>query len=322
MQRRHCTAALIALAAALSPLAARAADWPTKPVKWVVPYPPAGTTDVLARIVAQWLTEKLGQPFVVENKPGAGNNIGTEFVINSPPDGYTMLLVNPANGINATLYKDLKYNFIRDISPVAGLVRTPNVMEVTNGFPARTVKEFIDYCKANPGKINMASSGSGTSVHLSGELFKSMTGCNMVHVPYKGAGPALTDLIGGTVHVIFDNLPSSAGHIKGGRIRALAVTSEGREPSLPGVPTVAETVPGYEATVWFGIGMPKGTPREIIDKLNAEVNRALADPKMRERLAELGGKPIAGTPEDFGKVIAAETAKWEKVVISSGAKVE
>ncbi|MFO1329319.1 MAG: tripartite tricarboxylate transporter substrate binding protein [Rubrivivax sp.] len=322
MQRRPVCAALIALAAAFSPLAAGAADWPTKPVKWVVPYPPAGTTDVLARIVAQWLTEKLGQPFVVENKPGAGNNIGTEFVISSPPDGYTMLLVNPANGINATLYKDLKFNFIRDIAPVAGLVRTPNVMEVTNNFPAKTVKEFIDYCKANPGKINMASSGSGTSVHLSGELFKSMTGCNMLHVPYKGAGPALTDLIGGTVHVIFDNLPSSAGHIKGGRIRALAVTSEGREPSLPGVPTVAETVPGYEATAWFGIGMPKGTPREIIDKLNAEVNRALADPRMRERLAELGGKPIAGTPEDFGKVIAAETAKWEKVVISSGAKVE
>ncbi len=311
-----------AIAAVLGAGPALAADYPVRPVKWVVPYPPAGTTDVLARIVAQWLTEKMGQTFVVENRPGAGNNLGTESVVNAPPDGYTMLLVNPANGINATLYKDLKFNFIRDIAPVAGLVRTPNVMEVTNGLPVKTVAEFIAYCKANPGKLNMASSGSGTSVHLSGELFKFMTGCDMLHVPYKGAGPALVDLIGGQVHVLFDNLPSSAGHLKGGRLRALGVTSEQREPSLPGVPTVGETVPGYEATAWFGIGMPKGTPREFIDKINAEVNRALADPKMRERLAELGGRPIGGTPEDFGRVIAAETAKWEKVVISSGAKVE
>jgi tripartite-type tricarboxylate transporter receptor subunit TctC len=315
--------AFLALFAALAVAGpATAADYPTRPVKWVVPYPPAGTTDVLARIVAQWLTEKMGQPFVVENKPGAGNNIGVEAVVNSPPDGYTMLLVNPANGINATLYKNLNYNFMRDITPVAGLIRTPNVMEVTPSLPVKTVKEFIDYCKASPGKINMASSGSGTSVHLSGELFKSMTGCDMVHVPYKGAGPALTELMGGQVHVLFDNLPSSIGHIKGGKLRALAVTSEGREPTLPGVPTVAETVPGYEATAWFGIGMPKGTPRDVIDKVNAEINRMLADPKMRERLAELGGKPIGGTPEDFGKVIAAETAKWGKVVTASGAKVE
>jgi len=301
---------------------ANAADYPVRPVKFVVPYAPAGTTDVLARIVAQWLTEKMGQPFIIENKPGAGNNIGVEAVVNAPPDGYTMLLVNPANGINATLYKNLSFNFIRDIAPVAGLVRAPNVMEVTNSLPVKTVAEFIAYCKANPGKVNMASSGSGTSVHLSGELFKSMTGCDMVHVPYKGAGPALTDLMGGQVHVLFDNLPSSIGHIKGGRIRALAVTSEQREPSMPQLPTVGDTVPGYEATAWFGIGMPKGTPRDVIDKVNAEVNRALADPKMRERLAELGGRPIAGTPEDFGKVIAAETAKWEKVVNASGAKVE
>ena len=310
------------LAAVLTSSAALAADYPVRPVKWVVPYAPAGTTDVLARIVAQWLTERMGQPFIIENKPGAGNNLGTEAVVNAPPDGYTMLLVNPANGINATLYKGLSFNFMRDIAPVAGLVRTPNVMEVTNSMPVKTVAEFIAYCKANPGKINMASSGSGTSVHLSGELFKFMTGCDMVHVPYKGAGPALIDLMGGQVHVLFDNLPSSAGHIKSGRLRALGVTSEQREPSLPTVPTVGDTVPGYEATAWFGIGMPKGTPRDVIDKINAEVNRALADPKMRERLAELGGKPIAGTPEDFGRVIAAETAKWEKVVISSGAKVE
>ena len=301
---------------------AHAADYPTRPVKWVVPYPPAGTTDVLARIVAQWLTEHMGQSFVIENKPGAGNNLGVEYVVNAPPDGYTMLLVNPANGINATLYKNLSFNFIRDIAPVAGIVRTPNVMEVSPKLPVHSVAEFIAYCKAHPGKINMASSGSGTSVHLSGELFKSMTGCDMLHVPYKGAGPALTDLMGGQVDVIFDNLPSSVGHIKGGKIRALAVTSREREPSMPDLPTVGETVPGYEATAWFGIGMPKGTPREIIDKVNAEVNRALADPKMKERLAQLGGRPIPGTPADFGRTIAAETAKWEKVVTSSGAKVE
>ncbi|HWK83266.1 MAG TPA: tripartite tricarboxylate transporter substrate binding protein [Caldimonas sp.] len=301
---------------------ALALDYPTRPVKLVVPYTPAGTTDVLARIVAQWLTEKMGQSFYIENKPGAGNNMGVEYVVNAPPDGYTMLLVNPANGINATLYRNLGFNFIRDIAPVAGLVRTPNVMEVTPSLPVKTVAEFIAYCKAHPGKVNMASSGSGTSVHLSGELFKSMTGCDMVHVPYKGAGPALIDLIGGQVDVLFDNLPSSIGHIRSGKLRALAVTSQEREPSLPQLPTIGETVPGYEATAWFGIGMPKGTPREIIDKVNAEVNRALADPKMRDRLAELGGKPIAGTPEDFGKIIAAETAKWEKVVTSSGAKVE
>ncbi len=311
---------LLCIAALARP--ALAADYPVKPVKWVVPYPPAGTTDVLARIVAQRLTEKMGQPFVVENKPGAGNNLGVEYVVNAPADGYTMLLVNPANGINASLYKTLNFNFIRDIAPVAGLVRTPNVMEVTPSLPVKTVAEFIAYCKANPGKLNMASSGSGTSVHLSGELFKSMTGCDMVHVPYKGAGPALIDLIGGQVNVIFDNLPSSIGHIKSGKLRALGVTSEQRDPTLPQVPTIADTVPGYEATAWFGIGMPKGTPRDIIDKVNAEVNRALADPKMRERLAELGGRPIPGTPDDFGKTIAAETAKWAKVVAASGAKVE
>ena len=298
------------------------ADYPTRPVHLVVPYPPGGTTDLLARLIAQWLSEKMNAQFIVENKPGGGNNIGTDYVVRAAPDGYTLLLVNPANGINATLYKHLEFNFVRDIAPVAGMVRTPNVMEVNPQVPAKTVAEFIDYCKKNPGKINMASSGSGTSVHLSGELFKAMTGCDMVHVPYKGAGPALIDLMGGQVQVMFDNLPSSAGHIKTGKLRALAVTSEQREPSLPNVPSIGETVKGYEATAWFGIGMPKGTPKEIIDKVNAEVNRALADPQMRDRLAELGGRPIPGTPEDFGRTIAEETAKWEKVVISSGAKVE
>jgi tripartite-type tricarboxylate transporter receptor subunit TctC len=314
---RLLAAALFAFTATIA-----AADYPTKTVKWIVPYPPGGTTDVLARIMAQWLSEKMGQQFVIENKPGGGNNIGTELAVKSPPDGYTILLVNPAHGINPTLYKDLPYNVLRDIAPVAGLVRAPNVMEVTNSFPAKTVQEFIDYCKANPGKINFASSGSGTSVHMSGELFMLMTGCKMLHVPYKGAGPAIADLIPGQVHVLFDNLPSSIGHIKGGRLRALAVTSAQRDPALPDTPTVADTVPGYEATAWFGIGVPKGTPREAIDKLNAEVNRALADPKMRERLAELGGKPIPGTPEDFGRVMQHEIEKWAKVVTASGAKVE
>ncbi len=314
-------AAVVALAS-FSFSGAASAQYPAKPIKWIVPYPPAGTTDVLARIVAQWLSENIGQPVVVENKAGGGNNIGTEFVVNAPADGYTMLLVNPANGINASLYKKLSFNFIRDIAPVAGIVRTPNVMVVTNSLPVKTVAEFIAYCKANPSKVNMASSSSGTSTHLSGELFKSMTGCNMVHIPYKGAGPVLTDLIGGQVQVFFDNLPSSAGHIKGGSIRALAVTSAAREPSFPDLPTVGDTVPGYEATAWFGVGMPKGTPREAIDKMNAAINRALADPKMRARLADLGGLPIPGTPEDFGKTIVAETEKWAKVVASSGATVD
>ena len=320
--RRVAVSTLAALAGFSLLGAASAQGYPNKPIKWIVPYPPAGTTDVLARIVAQWLSENLGQQVVVENKAGGGNNIGTEFVVNAPADGYTMLLVNPANGINASLYKKLSFNFIRDIAPVAGIVRTPNVMVVTNGLPVKTVAEFVAYCKANPSKVNMASSSSGTSTHLSGELFKSMTGCNMVHIPYKGAGPVLTDLIGGQVQVFFDNLPSSAGHIKGGSIRALAVTSTTRDPSFPDLPVVADTVPGYEATAWFGVGMPKGTPREAIDKMNAAVNKALADPKMRARLAELGGSPIPGTPEDFGKVIAAETEKWAKVVASSGATVD
>jgi tripartite-type tricarboxylate transporter receptor subunit TctC len=319
----HRIARIAALAlAALIPGVVAGADYPAHSVRVIAAYPPGGTVDILARLISGWLQEKLGQAFVVENKPGGGNNIGTEFVVKSAPDGYTMLLVNPANGINATLYKDLNFNLIRDLAPVAGLIRVPNVMEVTVSFPAKTVAEFIAYCKANPGKINMASSGSGTSVHLSGELFKSMTGCNMLHVPYKGSGPAFVDLIPGVVHVMFDNLPASIGHIKGGKLRALAVTSAQRSPELPDVPTVAETVPGYEATAWFGLGMPKGSPREAIDRINASVNAALADPGMLKRFTDLGGKPMGGSPEDFGKVIAAETAKWAKVVISSGAKAE
>ncbi|HWH38196.1 MAG TPA: tripartite tricarboxylate transporter substrate binding protein, partial [Usitatibacter sp.] len=273
-------------------------------------------------IIAQYLSDKMGQQFVIDNKAGGGNNIGTEYALRSPPDGYTMLLVNPANGINQTLYKNLNFDIVKDMQPVAGIVRSPNVMEVTNAFPAKTVPEFIAYCKANPGKINMASSGSGTSVHMSGELFMMMTGCKMTHIPYKGAGPALTDLIGGQVHVLFDNLPSSIGHIRGGRIRALAVTTTEPSSALPGIPTVAQSVPGYEASAWFGIGMPKGTPREIVDKVNAEVNRALNDPAMVKKLEDLGGTPLKGSADDFGEVVKSEVEKWAKVVKASGATVE
>jgi tripartite-type tricarboxylate transporter receptor subunit TctC len=301
---------------------AQAQDYPTKPVKWVVAYPPGGTTDILARIIGQYLSEHLGQQFVIDNRPGAGNNIGTEVVVNSPPDGYTMLLVNPANGINATLYKKLPFNFLRDIAPVAGITRVPNVMETNPNFPAKTVAEFIAYGKANPGKINMASSGNGTSVHLSGELFMAMTGVKMTHVPYRGAGPALTDLIAGTVDVMFDNLPSSIEFIKSDKLRALAVTTETRNEALPDVPVVADTVPGFEASAWFGMGAPKGTPANIIEKINKTVNAALADPKLKARLADLGGIPMAGTPADFGKVMASETAKWEKAVKFSGASID
>lgn len=301
---------------------AMAAPYPEKPVKLIVSWSPGGTTDILARIMAQGLTEKLGQTVLVENKPGGGNNIGTEFLIRSAPDGYTLNMTNPANAINATLYKNLPFNFINDTVPVAGIVRTPNVMVVTASLPVKNVEEFIAYCKANPTKVNMASSGSGSSIHLSGELFKIMTGCKMAHIPYKGAGPALNDLIAGQVQVMFDNLPSSAGFIKDGRIRALAVTTATREASLPNVPTVGETVPGYEASAWFGVSAPKGTPRDVVEKLNVAINQLLADPKIQKRLAELGGTPIPGTPEDFGKLISNETQKWEKVVKTSGATVD
>jgi len=293
---------------------ALAVDYPTRPVRWIVPYPAGGSTDILARIIGQYLSEHLGQQFVIENRPGGGNNIGTEAVVHAAPDGYTLLLVNPAHGINATLYPKLSFNFIRDIAPVAGFMRVPNVMEIHPSIPAKTVAEFIAYAKANPGKINWASSGNGTSVHLSGELFKSMTGIEMTHVPYRGSAPALTDLIAGTVHIMFDNMPSSLPHIQAGKLRALGVTTAQRSQALPDVPTVGDTVPGYEASAWFGVGVPKGTPADVIDKLNKEVNAALQDEKVRARLAELGGNLIAGTPADFGKVVAQETDKWAKVI--------
>jgi tripartite-type tricarboxylate transporter receptor subunit TctC len=299
---------------------ARALDYPTRPVHVVVGYPAGGTTDILARLVGQYLSERLGQQFIIDNRSGAGNNIGTEVVVSAPADGYTLLLVNPANAINATLYEKLPFNFIRDIAPVAGIIRVPNVMEVNPAVPAKTVAEFIAYAKANPGKVNMASSGNGTSIHVSGELFKMMTGVDMLHVPYRGSAPALTDLMGGQVQVLFDNMPSSVEYLKAGKLRPLAVTTTTRADALPGVPTVAETVPGYEASAWFGLGAPKGTPAEIVDKLNAAVNAGLADPKLKARLADLGGTMLVGTPAEFGKLIAEETEKWAKVVKFSGAR--
>jgi tripartite-type tricarboxylate transporter receptor subunit TctC len=312
---------LMVLAATTAPASAQQ-DYPNKPVKWIVGYVAGGSTDILARIFAQWFSERLGQQFIVENRPGAGNNLGTEAVINSPPDGYTLLLVNPANGINASLYKNLNFNFIRDIAPVAGFMRVPNVMEVNPDVPAKNPTEFIAYAKANPGKVNWASSGNGTSVHLSGEMFKLMTGVNLQHVPYRGSAPALTDLIGGQVQVMFDNMPSSIEHIRAGKLRALAVTTATRSEALPDVPVLADFVPGYEASAWFGVGVTKGTPRAVIDKLNREVNLALADPKIKTKLAELGGTLTPGTPEDFGRIIAEETEKWAKVVNAAGVKVE
>jgi tripartite-type tricarboxylate transporter receptor subunit TctC len=301
---------------------ALALDYPTRPVRWLVGYPAGGTTDILARIIGQWLSEHLGQQFIVENKPGAGNNIATEAMINSPPDGYTVLLVNPANAINATLYKKLSFNFMRDTLPVGGLMRVPNVMEVNPSLPAKSVAEFIAYAKANPGKVNWASSGNGTSVHLSGELFKIMSGVELTHVPYRGSAPALTDMISGTVQVMFDNMPSSLPHIQAGKLRPLGVTTAQRSPALPDVPPVAETVPGYEASAFFGMSVPKGTPDEIIEKLNKEMNAALADPAMKAKLADLGGVVISGTPADFGKVVAAETEKWAKVIQTGGVSLE
>jgi len=309
-------------AALLGAATAQAADYPTRPVRWIVGYPPGGTTDILARLVGHWLSERLGQQFVIENKPGAGNNIATEAAIRSPADGYTVLLVNPANAINATLYQKLPFNFIRDTVPVGGIMRVPNVMEVNPSVPASTVAEFIAYAKANPGKINWASSGNGTSVHLSGELFKIVTGVDLTHVPYRGSAPALTDLISGTVQVMFDNMPSSLPHIQAGKLRALAVTTAQRSDALPGVPTVAETVQGYEASAFFGMSVPKGTPDEVTGILNREINAALADPGMKAKLAELGGIPIAGSPADFGRVVSEETEKWAKVIKSGGVTLE
>jgi len=315
----------VAAVAAALPAVSRSAwaqTYPARPVRIIVATGPAGAPDILARLVGQWLSERLGQQFVTENRPGGGNNIGTEAVVRAPPDGYTLLLVDPSASINATLYDKLNFNFIRDIATVAGLVRMPLVMVVHPSVPATTVPALIAYAKANPGRINMASPGIGTPGHVAGELFKMMTGTEMVHVPYRGGGPALTGLIGGQVQVFFPSTSLSIEQIRAGKLRALAVTTVARWDGLPDIPTVGEFVPGYEASIVLGIGVPKRTPVEIIDKLNREINAALADPKVKTRLADLGGTPLAGSSADFAKLIADETEKWGKVIKFAGIKPE
>jgi tripartite-type tricarboxylate transporter receptor subunit TctC len=296
--------------------------YPARPVRIVVGLTAGSASDIVARLVGQWLSERLGQPFVIENRPGAGTNIAAEAVVRSTPDGYTLLLVASPNAINASLYDKLSFNFIRDIAPVAAISREPNVVVVSPSVPTKTVPEFIAYAKANSGRINMASAGNGTTSHLAGELFKMMTGVNMVHVPYRGGGPALTDLLAGQVQVFFPPMVVPVGQIRAGKLRALAVTTATRSEALPDIPTVGEFVPGYEASVWFGLGAPKGTPIEIIDKLNQETNAALADAKIKARIVESGGNALGGSPADFGKLIADETEKWGKVVKFAGIKPE
>ena len=315
---------LAASAAALPALlrAASALDYPTRPVHIIVGYAPGGTNDISARLMGQWLSERLGRQFVIENRPGAASNLATETVIQAPPDGYTLLLVNTSNAINSTLYDKLNFNFIRDVVPVAGIMRAPNVMAVNPSLPARTVPEFIAYANANSGKVNMGSAGIGSVTHTCGELFKMLSGVNLVHVPYRGGGPALVDLLGGQVQVMFVGIPESIEYIKVGRLRALAVTAATRSPALPEIPTVGEFVAGYEAITFHGIGVPKSTPVDIVDRLNREINAGLADPKLKTRLAELGGVPMPMTPADFGKFIADETEKWAKVIRTANLKPE
>jgi tripartite-type tricarboxylate transporter receptor subunit TctC len=319
-RRRLLERAGAAVAAAAIPRWAWAQTYPARPLRWIVGFAPGGSTDILARVVGQWLSERLGQPIVIENRPGAGSNIATEAVVNAPADGYTLLMINPAHAVNATLYDKLNYNFIRDIAPVAGLTREANVLVVNPAFPAKSVAEFIAYAKANPGSINMASSGNGTSVHVAGELFKMMAGVAMTHVPYRGAGPAITDLMGGQVQVMFAAMPSAIEHVRAGKLRALAVTTTTRSPALPDVPTVGDVLPGYEASSWYGVGVPRNTPADIVARLNREINAGLADPKLKARLGDMGGNTLGGSPADFARLIAEETEKWAKVVKFSGAK--
>jgi len=315
----------LAAGAAAVPAVSRLAwaqTYPTRPVRVIVPFAPAGDTDLVARLMGQWLTERLGQPFIIENRPGAGTNIGTEAVVRAPADGYTLLLASPPAAINATLYEKLNFNFIRDIAPVAGVIRAPFVMEVNPSVPARTVPELIAYATSNPGKISMASAGVGSGPHAAGELFKMMAGVNLVHVPYRGQGPALTDLLGGQVQVYFAGVPSSIQYIRAGKLRALAVTTTTRSEVLPDIPTLSDFLPGYEASFWGGFCAPKNTPVQIVDKLNSEINAALADPKVKARFADLGGTMLPGSPAEFGKHIAHETEKWAKVVKFAGMKPE
>jgi tripartite-type tricarboxylate transporter receptor subunit TctC len=316
----HLAAGAAALPA-VSPFA-WAQAYPARPVRMVVGFPAGGNADTIARPMGQWLSERLGQPFVIENRPGAGTNIATEAVVRAPADGYTLLMVGPTQAINATLYDKLSFDFIRDIAPVAGIISTANALIVNPSVPAKTVPDFIAYAKADPRKVNMASGGTGAPSHIAGELFKMMTGIDMLHVPYRGGAPALTDLMGGQVQVYFGPITASIEHIKAGRLRALAVTSATRSEVLPNIPTVGEFVPNYEASTWYGVGAPKATPAEIVDKLNREFNAGLADPKIKSRLADLGGVPMPMTPPDFGKFIADETEKWAKVVKFAGLKPE
>jgi tripartite-type tricarboxylate transporter receptor subunit TctC len=315
----------LAAGAAALPAVSRfawAQAYPSRPVRLIVGFAPGGATDIMARLIGQWLSERLGQQFIVENRPGAASNVATEAVVNAPPDGYTLLVATSVNAINATLYEKLNFNLIRDVAPVASIHREPFVMEVNPSVPVKTVPEFIAHAKANPGKINMASAGIGSGNHVAGELFKMMTGVNLVHVPYRGAGPALVDLLGGQVQVMFATMSSSIEYVRGGKLRALAVTTATRSPVLPDIPTVAEFVPGYESSFWSGVGAPKNTPPGIVDKLNREINAALADPKFKARLADLGGTALSGSPADFRKFIADETEKWAKVVKFAGLKPE
>jgi tripartite-type tricarboxylate transporter receptor subunit TctC len=324
LPHRRCFLHLAAGAAALPAVSriAKAQAYPARPVRLVVGFAAGGPADIVARLIAQWLSERLGQPFVVENRTGAATNIAAEAVARSPPDGYTLLFVTSANAVNTTLYEKLSFNLSRDIVPVASLMRAPSVLEVNPSVPAKTVPEFIAYAKANPGKLTMASSGIGTASHLFGELFKFMTGVNMLHVPYRGAAPAVTDVVAGQVQVYFDPIRNSIGYIRAGKVRPLAITSATRSEALPDVPTVSESVPGYEASAWFGVGAPKATPAEIVEKLNKEINAGLADPKMKARLVDVGRTPLSGSPADFGKLIADETEKWAKVIKSAGIKPE
>jgi tripartite-type tricarboxylate transporter receptor subunit TctC len=321
--RRQILPAIVAIVTApLGSPFAMAQSYPTKPVHLLVGFPPGGPADVFSRLMAQWLSERLGQQFVIENRPGAASNIATEAAVRAPADGYTLLQVGPPHATNATLYEKLNYNFIRDIAPVASIARSSNVIVVNPSVPVKTVPELIAYAKAHAGKINMASSGNGTVTHVAGELFNMMTGITMVHVPYRGSAPALTDLVGGQVQVMFDNMPSSIELIRAGKLRPIAVTQATRSEALPDIPSVGEFLPGYEASSWFGTGAPKNTPAEIVDKLNKEINAGLADPKIKARLAELGGAVLPGSAADFGKLIADETEKWGRVIKFAGIKPE
>jgi tripartite-type tricarboxylate transporter receptor subunit TctC len=301
---------------------ARAQSYPTRPVHWIVSFAAGGANDIVARIVGQYLSDHLGQQFIIENRSGAGGNVGMQSVLSSVPDGYTIAFVGPNYAINPTLYEKLPFNFIRDSAPIAGLIRLANVMAVHPAVPANNVAEFIAYAKANPGKINFASGGVGTSPHLSGELLKMMTGINLVHVPNRAAASAYPDLMAGQVQMLFDNIPSSIGHIRTGKVRTLGVTGAKRVAAIPDVPTIGETVPGYEVSIWYGMAAPRGTPPEIVEKLNQAVNAVLADPKLQARLAELGGEPMPMTPAEFGKLVAEETEKWAKVIRAANIKAE